>query len=228
MLIPIKDDNPIRIVPYVTYGLIALNIGVFLIQLLVQLSGNSQLYNYLIVNYALIPGRLFTGNLVDTTIIPFFSSIFMHGGLLHLGGNLLYLWIFSDNIESELGHGTFLLFYLLCGIGASVTQVVINMDSMVPIIGASGAISGVLGAYYLRFPRARVAVILFIFFFIQMVWIPAKFVLGLWFFLQIFSGLASAGSGSGGVAWFAHIGGFVAGIVFFNLLSILRYNLSKR
>lgn len=227
MLIPIKDDNPTRRTPYITYTLVALNIFVFIIQLMIQMSGDRQLYSYLIANYALIPGRLFSGNLIETTIIPFFSSIFLHGGLLHLGGNLLYLWIFADNIESELGHSKFLLFYLLCGIGASVTQVVVSWGAMVPIIGASGAISGVLGAYYLRFPRARVAVVIFIFFFIQVIWIPAKIVLGLWFFIQIFSGLASAGSGGGGVAWFAHIGGFVAGIVFFNLLSVLRVNFSE-
>jgi len=221
MLIPFKDDNPTRRTPYVTYTLVGLNVVVYLLQLMVQMSGSYQAYQAMIYNYALIPARIFEGSIAGS-VTPFFTSIFMHGGLMHLGGNLLYLWIFADNIESDLGHLKFLIFYLLCGIGASLSQVAIDWNSTIPIIGASGAISGVLGAYYLRFPRARVAVILFIFYFIRLMWIPAKYVLGIWFFIQIFSGLASAGSGGGGVAWFAHIGGFVVGIVFFNILSNIR------
>ncbi|MBS1270876.1 MAG: Rhomboid protease GluP [Candidatus Marinimicrobia bacterium] len=221
MLIPFKDDNPTRRTPYVTYGLIGLNVGIFLLQSLISTAGGRGAYNYLMAHFALIPGFLFSELGVIGSIVPFFSSLFMHGGLMHLGGNLLYLWIFGDNIESELGHGKFLLFYLLCGIGASLTQIAIDYQSTIPIIGASGAISGVLGAYYLRFPNARVAV-LFFFFLIQIIWVPAKLVLGIWFAMQIFSGLGSIGSTGGGVAWFAHIGGFVAGIVFFNLLYGLR------
>jgi len=224
MLIPFKDDNPTRITPYVTYTLLGLNVFVFLFQLMVQFSGGMQAYQYFVYQYGLVPARLFEGS-VTGTIAPFFTSIFMHGGLMHIGGNMLYLWIFADNIESELGHFPFLLFYLLCGIGASVTQVAIDFSSTTPIIGASGAISGVLGAYYLRFPQARVAVFVF-FFLITMFWIPAKIVLGFWFFIQIFQGLASVGVGGGGVAWFAHIGGFVAGIVFFNLIYGLKYGFS--
>ncbi len=223
MLIPIKDDNPSYRNPYVAYGLLALNVLVFLFQLMIQMSGDRALYSYFISRYALVPAQIFQGSIISS-IIPFFSSIFMHGSLLHLGSNLLYLWIFADNIESELGHFKFLLFYLLCGVGASLTQVAIDWNSTIPIIGASGAISGVLGGYYLRFPRARVAVVFFIFIFFQIVWIPAKIVLGIWFFFQIFSGLASVGTQGGGVAWFAHIGGFIVGIVLFNLFSSIRSN----
>ncbi|MCF7804645.1 MAG: rhomboid family intramembrane serine protease [Candidatus Marinimicrobia bacterium] len=225
MLIPFKDDNPVRRTPYVTYGLVGLNIAVFLIQSLMSAAGGRAAYQYMMTHFALIPGFLFDELGMVGSIVPFFSSIFMHGGLFHLGGNLLYLWIFADNIESELGHTKFLLFYLLCGIGASLTQIAIDWNSTIPIIGASGAISGVLGAYYLRFPNARVAV-LFLFFFIQVIWVPAKLVLGVWFAMQIFSGLGSIGASGGGVAWFAHIGGFVAGIVFFNLLYHIRIEFS--
>lgn len=221
MLIPFKDDNPVRRTPYVTYGLIGLNIAVFLLQSFLSAVGGRSVYQYVMTHFALIPGFLFDELGLIGSIVPFFTSVFMHGGLFHLGGNLLYLWIFADNIESEMGHAKFLIFYLLCGIGASLTQIAVDWSSTIPIIGASGAISGVLGAYYLRFPHARVAV-LFFFFFIQIIWVPAKLVLGIWFIMQIFSGLGSIGAGGGGVAWFAHIGGFVAGIVFFNLLYNIR------
>ncbi len=221
MLIPFKDDNPTRRTPYVTYALVGLNVAAFLVQLMVQMSGNYDLYKGMMLNFGLVPARIWEGGLLGS-ILPFFSSIFMHGGLMHLGGNLLYLWIFADNIESDLGHTKFLIFYLVCGVGASLSQVAIDWNSTIPIIGASGAISGVLGAYYFRFPRARVAVLLFILYFIRIMWIPAKYVLGFWFAYQIFSGLASAGTGGGGVAWFAHIGGFVVGIVFYNIISNIR------
>lgn len=213
MLIPLKDDNPTRRTPVVLYTLVGINVLVYLFELLIQVSGDYRFYNYIIAHYALIPANIFQGS-VSSSVVPFFSSIFMHGGLLHLGGNMLFLWVFGDNIESELGHGKFLLFYLLCGVGASLTQIAIDWHSTAPIIGASGAISGVLGAYYLRFPRAQVLAI-FIFF---LIWIPAKFILGFWFAIQIFSGLSSVGIGGGGVAWFAHIGGFIIGIVLFNLM----------
>lgn len=225
MLIPFKDDNPTRLTPYVTYGLVGLNVAVFLIQLMVQMSGNYENYQLMMYHFGLVPARIFEGSILSS-ITPFFTSIFMHGGLMHLGGNLLYLWIFADNIESDLGHMKFLIFYILCGIGASLSQVAIDWNSTIPIIGASGAISGVLGAYYLRFPRARVAVVIFIFYFIRMMWIPAKYVLGIWFFIQIFSGLTAVGTGGGGVAWFAHIGGFVVGIVFYNILSNIHIEIS--
>lgn len=213
MLIPLKDDNPTRRTPVVLYTLVGINVLVYLFELLIQVSGDYRFYNYIISHYALIPANIFQGS-VSSSVVPFFSSIFMHGGLLHLGGNMLFLWVFGDNIESELGHGKFLAFYLLCGVGASLTQIAIDWHSTAPIIGASGAISGVLGAYYHRFPRAQVLAI-FIFF---LIWIPAKFILGFWFAIQIFSGLSSVGVGGGGVAWFAHIGGFIIGIVLFNLM----------
>jgi len=217
MLIPFKDDNPIRITPYVTYGIFFLNILVFLFESLVSLFGGSSGFTRMIYQYGLIPADVFHGGSLVGSIYPFFTSIFLHGGILHIAGNMLYFWIFADNIESELGHTKFLIFYLVCGVAASLTQMLMDWNSVVPIIGASGAISGVLGAYYLRFPHARVKVLLFLFIIIQFIWIPANFVLGFWFLLQVISGLGTSGGGGGGVAFFAHIGGFVAGIVFFNL-----------
>jgi membrane associated rhomboid family serine protease len=142
------------------------------------------------------------------------TSIFMHGSVLHLLGNMLYLWIFGNNVEDHLGSFRFLLFYLLCGLGASLTHILLNPNSQVPMIGASGAIAGVLGAYMILYPQARVMTVVFLFFFIRIIPIPAVIILGLWFLLQ----LLSAGGG-GGVAWFAHIGGFLIGIVLIKLLA---------
>ncbi len=147
------------------------------------------------------------------TVLPFFSSLFIHGGFLHLAGNMLYLWIFGDNIESTLGHGKFILFYLCAGIIATLCQIIIRPQVNIPIIGASGAISGVLGAYLIRYPRARIQVFIWLILIIKRVWVPAAYVLGIWFILQISNGLgALTFQQPGGVAWFAHIGGFLAGI----------------
>ncbi|MFH0989766.1 MAG: rhomboid family intramembrane serine protease [bacterium] len=151
-----------------------------------------------------------------TRRIPFVSSLFLHGGWLHLGGNMLYLWIFGDNVEDKLGHGRFIVFYLLTGFSASVLHIVIDPGSAIPTIGASGAISGVLGAYLLLFPGVRVLTVIPIFIFLQFVELPALVILGFWFVMQFFNGILSLGfetSGMGGVAWWAHIGGFAAGLI---------------
>ncbi len=146
---------------------------------------------------------------------PLFSSVFIHGGFFHILGNMWFLWIFGDNVEDRMGHGGFLLFYLLCGVAASLGHIFLNPDSMVPTIGASGAIAGVMGAYFVSYPRARILTLIPIFIFIHITEISAFFFLGIWFLIQFFYGTVSVGAGeqAGGVAWFAHLGGFLAGVV---------------
>jgi membrane associated rhomboid family serine protease len=153
--------------------------------------------------------------------VPFFTSLFLHGGWLHLLGNMLYLYIFGDNVESVLGHVRYLFFYLGCGVAASITHLLANTTSSAPSIGASGAIAGVLGAYFLMFPRAKIVTLLPIFFFITFIRVPAILFLGLWFFIQFMSGSISYGTSaaSSGVAWWAHIGGFAVGVLY----TVLRY-----
>ena len=157
------------------------------------------------------------------TFFPFISSIFLHGGFIHLIGNMWFLWIFGDNIEDKLGHFKYLGFYILCGIIASSVHVFFNSQSEIPCIGASGAIAAVLGAYMITFPRARVITIVPIFFFLQIIELPAVVVLGFWLFIQFFSGAVSitASTSGGGVAWWAHVGGFVSGIIIFYIIRIL-------
>ena len=199
MFFPYKDDNPRVLFPFVTYGIIGLNILVFWAQFFVY--GNERL----ISTFAFVPYgfKLFT----------IFTSMFMHGGLMHIIGNMWFLYIFGDNVESILGHVRFLLFYLFCGIGAAVAQFLIQPDSTTPMVGASGAIAGVLGAYMIKFPKARVHVLAVIFIFITTIVVPAQLVLGLWFLMQLSGGLGSLGfDTTGGIAWFAHIGGFIVGI----------------
>jgi membrane associated rhomboid family serine protease len=163
--------------------------------------------------------------LLHYAVFPFFTSMFLHGGWLHLLGNMLYLYIFGDNVEDALGHVRYLLFYLACGVAASVTHLALNLDSVVPTVGASGAIAGVLGAYFLLYPKAKVLTLLPIFIFIQIVEIPAFLFLGFWFLLQFISGtVASASQNAGGVAWWAHIGGFAAGAAY----TIFRYRMFRR
>ena len=148
-------------------------------------------------------------------IINLFTSMFLHGGIAHLLGNMWFLWIFGDNIESALGHVRYALFYILCGLAAGLAQVLFNIDSMIPMVGASGAIAGVLGAYLIRYPHAQVHVFVFIFFFFTTIRVPAIIVLGIWFLTQLTNGLGTLNlDTTGGVAWFAHIGGFIAGVGF--------------
>ena len=196
---PYKDDNPRVLFPFVTYGIIGLNILVFWAQFFVY--GNERL----ISTFAFVP--------YEFKLFTIFTSMFMHGGLMHIIGNMWFLYIFGDNVESILGHVRFLLFYLFCGIGAAVAQFLIQPDSTTPMVGASGAIAGVLGAYMIKFPKARVHVLAVIFIFITTIVVPAQLVLGLWFLMQLSGGLGSLGfDTTGGIAWFAHIGGFIVGI----------------
>ena len=217
-MIPLKDDNPTEIRPIVTITLIVLATLVFLYQLSLGKLGQAFVYQY-----GAIPAALFRSASLPPELAalpPSFtllSSMFLHGGIMHLVGNMLYLWIFGNNVEDAMGHGRFVAFYVVCGIAAALTHAAIDPGSQIPMIGASGAISGVLGAYLLLYPRAMVLVLIPLGFFTRMIYIPAGFVLGFWFLLQILSGGASRGRGGGGVAWFAHVGGFAAGMLLIGL-----------
>ncbi len=209
-MIPFKDDNPVSIVPFVTIGIIVLNTVVFLWELFSPLGEE-----WIVLSYGAIPHNLLTleTNQPVSPITTIFSSMFLHGGFLHLGGNMLYFWIFGNNIEDKLGHIRFLIFYLLAGVAAAYGYSIMDPNSTVPMIGASGAISGVLGAYLILFPRARVHTILFFGFFWQVVRVPALIVIGFWAIIQFANGiLTEAVRGQGGVAWFAHVGGFLFGV----------------
>jgi len=211
-MIPLRDDNPRRTFPFVTYILVGVNVLAFLWELSLGQSLQDALFQI-----AFIPARFWLpGNWVPD-VLTIIISMFLHGGLLHIGSNMLYLWIFGDNIEDRLGHGKYLVFYLACGFLATYAHAFFSPGSRIPAIGASGAIAGVLGAYLVLYPRARVLTIIPIIIFITIREIPAIFVLGIWFVLQLFSGVGSLGvtdaQDMGGVAYFAHIGGFVAGMV---------------
>lgn len=208
-MLPLRDNNPRRTTPVVNTILIIINVVFFLWEL-----GLGPNLERVLFQVAFVPARFWYYGVDLFAFQSILISMFLHGGWLHLGGNMLYLWIFGDNIEDRLGHGKYLAFYLLCGFAATLAHAVINPGSRVPSIGASGAIAGVLGAYLVLFPRARVTTLIPIFIFITIREIPAVFVLGIWFVLQLFTGAASlAGDPSqGGVAYFAHIGGFLAGV----------------
>ena len=217
-MIPIRDQIPTRRVPFVNYILIAANIFVFILQ---YLAGANQ--DALIYQFALIPAA-FTGGISLSNISDIFTSMFMHAGLAHLGGNMLYLWIFGDNVEDSMGHGRYLLFYLIGGLVASLAHIFTNPASQIPTVGASGAIAAVLGAYLVLYPNSRVLTIIPLGFFLRMTMIPAAIVLGLWFVLQLFSGVLSMGGPDvGGVAFWAHIGGFVAGVILAKIFAKKRY-----
>ncbi|MCC6350671.1 MAG: rhomboid family intramembrane serine protease [Candidatus Eisenbacteria bacterium] len=210
-MIPLRDDNPSQSVPVVTRTLIAVNVVAFVFEL--SLGGALGAF---VQWWGLVPLRFsyaFAGaEPLAPTLATAFTSMFLHGGWIHLLGNLWYLWIFGDNVEDSLGHWKFLLFYLAGGFTAAAVHLVFNLGSPVPTVGASGAIAAVLGAYGVLFPRARVVTLVPIFVFFQIVALPALLVLGLWFVIQIFTGTLSIGASGGGVAWWAHIGGFVFGM----------------
>lgn len=204
-MIPLRDANPSRRTPVVTITLIGINVLVYLYQW--TLAGNEQLLPFF-DTWAIIPAQLTTNFLPESFTL--LSAMFLHGSWLHLGGNMLYLWIFGDNIEDRLGPARYVIFYLLGGLAATAAQVLIDPDSPIPNVGASGAIAGVLGGYLVLYPRARVTTLVFRF----ITQVPAYIVLGFWFVLQLFEGvgsLAAVSTQSGGVAFFAHVGGFVAG-----------------
>ncbi len=207
-MIPLRDINPRRRFPLVTIAVIVLNVLVFLYELLLP----SATLDSWVATWGLVPYRLVS--LDVRAILTVFTSMFVHGGFMHLIGNMLYLWIFGDNIEAAMGSFRFTVFYLLCGVGAALGQVLVDARSQIPMIGASGAISGVLGAYLLLYPRAEVETLVLLGYFVRLVRLPALVVLGLWIILQLFSGLLSLGApATGGVAVFAHVGGFAVGVV---------------
>jgi rhomboid family protein len=203
-VIPLRDIIPSRTTPVVTISIIALNIIVFLYELSL-----GRAIDAFTLYYGLVPAAF--------SWVTVFTSMFLHGGVLHVAGNMLYLWIFGDNVEDRMGHGRFLVFYLLCGVAAALAQTITMPDSVVPMVGASGAIAGVMGAYFVLYPRSRIVTLLPFFFFFQVIEVPAILFLGIWFVMQFLSGVGSIVStigrgGTGGIAFWAHVAGFVAGI----------------
>jgi membrane associated rhomboid family serine protease len=229
-MIPFRDNIRSRTVPVVTVSLIVANSAVFLYELSLGFELEAFLFRYGVVptNVFQWPG---SGQPLAIVLVPYFTSMFLHGGWLHLIGNMWYLWIFGDNVEDTFGHFGFLVFYLVAGIGAGTVHSVLNSISQVPTVGASGAIAGVLGAYMLLYPFARVLTLIPILFFIQIIEVPALLVLGFWFLMQFLSGagsLAAADPTGGGVAWWAHIGGFLIGICLLPLFRKRKKRISLR
>jgi membrane associated rhomboid family serine protease len=203
-MIPLRDVIPSRTTPVVTIAIIVVNALVFLREFSLGPEANE-----FIIAYGLIPAAFSWATLL--------TSMFVHGGFLHFAGNMLYLWIFGDNVEDRMGHGRFLTFYLLCGTAAALAQTIMSPDSVVPMVGASGAIAGVMGAYFVMYPHSRIVTLVPIFLFIQLIEIPAIFFLGIWFLMQFLSGVGSIATAAGrqpagGVAFWAHVAGFVAGV----------------
>ena len=210
MFIPLKDLNPRRTYPVVNTLLILANVIVFLFQLTLPPSQ----YKAFVMSNATIPSHIngfLQGHVsFEAAFLPLVTSMFLHSGLLHIAGNMLFLWIFGDNVEDYFGHFPYLFFYLFCGVGSGLMHTIVNFHSSLPALGASGAISGVMGAYIILFPRARVLTLVVVFF----LPIPAFIILGYWFLLQFVAGVSSVGgAATGGVAWWAHIGGFLIGML---------------
>jgi membrane associated rhomboid family serine protease len=212
-VIPLRDDNPTTLLPVITVGLIVACVLVFFW----QVSLGEQGFETTVYRLGLIPSVLFGGKELPPELAPVtpsltvITSMFLHGGWMHLIGNMLYLWIFGNNVEDAMGHIRFVTFYVLCGIAAAMAQSLPHPDSDIPMVGASGAISGVLGAYLLLYPHARVLVLIPLGFYARLVQLPALWVLGFWFVLQLINTVLSQ-AGEGGVAWGAHLGGFIAGM----------------
>lgn len=224
-MFPIRDENPTLRPPIATYVIIGMNVVVWVV---VQGLGTDEALARSFCYYALIPGDLL-GQIVAATDIPIgaglacrldgsgeastlITSMFMHGGWMHIIGNMLFLWVFGDNVEDVMGPLRFAIFYTLCGLAAAAAQIVTNPGSLVPMVGASGAIGGVMGAYAILFPRARVHLLIILIVYVTTISVPAILMLGYWFLLQLISGLGTLGAHGGGVAFWAHIGGFVAGV----------------
>jgi membrane associated rhomboid family serine protease len=231
-LIPLKDENRSRSFPFITLLLIAANVVVYAVQFGLGRAAQPFVLRFGAIPWEITHFRELPGLPPESvsgfpSFLTLFSSMFLHGGIFHLLGNMLYLWIFGNNVESLIGRLRFLTFYILCGLAAALTYVFVDPNSHVPMIGASGAISGVLGAYMINFPSARVHVLFFFFFFIRIIRVPALIVLGLWFLVQVLNGFGALGvRNEGGVAWFAHIGGFAAGMLFILLFPKKKYRTS--
>jgi membrane associated rhomboid family serine protease len=229
-VVPLKDNNPTQITPYVTYALIIANILIFIY----EISLSPQALNEFFRLAAVVPRELslsFAGVSVNQPIpewVTLITAQFLHGGFLHLAGNMLFLWIFGNNVEDKLGHFKYLVFYLACGVLASLTQWFFTQNSNIPSLGASGAIAGVMGAYIIRFPRAEILTVLPLGILFPTIWIPAYFFLGFWFLQQAFYGFASLETTtdiareSGGIAYWAHAGGFVFGVILAPLFGLFK------
>lgn len=208
-MIPLKDDIPGKRFPLMTLALVAANLGVFAWQL-----AGAPSFRQSVLHLGLVPASLFASEGIQdlgVATASVFTSMFAHGSFLHIGSNLLFFGIFGNNVEDAMGKGRFLLFYLVCGLAASGAQVASAPGSTIPMVGASGAISGVLGAYFLLYPKARVLTLVPILIFVRLVWLPAVFFIGIWMVMQVLGGLSSQPD-QGGVAFWAHVGGFVAGV----------------
>lgn len=210
MFIPLRDENPTRTTPYINYALVIANALVFIYELTLPHRAQAALASV----YGTVPTRfahvLAGHGHLEAAIVPLFTSMFLHAGLAHLLGNMLFLWIFGDNVEEFFGHFGYLIFYIFCGIASGLVHIAFNLHSSLPAVGASGAISGVLGAYILLYPTNRILTLVLIF----LVPIPAFIILGYWFILQFAAGISSFGAAAtGGVAWWAHIGGFLVGLL---------------
>lgn len=224
-MIPLRDDQPCFSTPFINYFLIVLNVLVFLWELSVGMQ-SSRALNAFIGEFGVVPRHtvaVLTGHSYEspvTALLPLFTSMFLHGGFFHVTGNMLFLWIFGDNVEDYLGHFRYLLFYLVSGIVAALSQIILNPSSAIPTVGASGAIAGVLGAYFILYPKARVLVWFPPIFFFH---VPAWLMLGYWFLVQFFSGTAASiavtSQTTGGIAFWAHVGGFVAGVLMIKVFS---------
>lgn len=215
MLIPLKDLNPRRSYPLINTGLILCNVIVFVYELTLP----TQAFKHFLMSNATIPAHLvaWTGGYgnAESAVLPLLTSMFLHSGFAHIVGNMLFLWIFGDNVEDYFGHLGYLFFYLTCGIGSGLLHVLFNLHSTLPALGASGAISGVMGAYLVLYPRSQILTLVFIF----LIPIPAVLILGYWFVIQFVEGVTSLGAAaSGGVAWWAHVGGFLLGMLLTKLL----------
>ncbi len=209
-MFPLRDIQPSYSRPYVTVVLIAVNLLVFIYQWLLDPFS----LNHMIEVYGLVPDNLHLRSII--------TSMFLHGGWMHVLGNMWFLWVFGDNVEDVVGHGRFLLFYLLTGAAAAVAHILTNPGSDLPTVGASGAVAGVMGAYIVKFPHARIVTLVFLFFFVTTFEVPAALMLAYWFLIQVFSGLGSIArthASQGGVAWFAHVGGFLAGAILVKLMA---------
>jgi membrane associated rhomboid family serine protease len=226
-MFPIRDDTPRFSTPIITYFIIALNAVIFLYELLVGAQSHAAL-NAFVAEFGVIPRHevaILTGQTPlapSAAIVPIFTSMFLHGGWLHIIGNMWVLWIFGDNIEDYLGHFKYLVFYLISGFAAALLHIALNLNSVMPTVGASGAIAGVMGGYLILYPRAKVLTLVFLIVFITFWWLPAWLFLGYWFLLQFLSGaatsIAETSQSNGGVAVWAHVGGFLAGIVLVKLM----------
>jgi membrane associated rhomboid family serine protease len=212
-VIPIADDSPKKYIPFINYIIIFMNIVVYYFQ-----PSNPEALAAFFNKFGLISAELIQNPEKPVVYLKIFTSMFIHADFMHLGGNMLYLWIFGDNIEYTIGHGRYLLFYLVVGLAAAMMQIIIFPGSSIPMVGASGAISGILGAYLIKFPKNKISILFFFIIIIRIVRVPAVFVLSFWFIFQIYNGYFS--SGDAGVAWFAHIGGFIAGFI---LIKIFEY-----